>query len=229
MERWRAEGRVGKQHFNLAVFRCERWPILNWGIACGSSGLLVIDVDPEGMASWRDLVERLALSPTRTVRTGSGGEHAYFLAPDGLALGNRTGDLPAGIHVRGSGGYVIAPGSLHKSGHYYTWKDRNPIAPFPPALLTTLSPPEPPRAPHHPVFGSQASERRVYVDGTSIAEGARNEGLFRVACGFRGRGLEDNELIDSLHAANRSRCRPPLPDYEVEKIAQSGLRYERGS
>jgi hypothetical protein len=51
------------------------------------------------------------------VWTPSGGVHLYFKSPPGF--GNAEGDLPAGINVRGSGGYVLAPESVRPDGKRY--------------------------------------------------------------------------------------------------------------
>ena len=58
-------------------------------------------------------------SPTFTVRTGKG-LHYYFEPPAGVALGNREGSFTTfQIDVRGQGGYVVGPGSLHAGGARY--------------------------------------------------------------------------------------------------------------
>ncbi|MBA2472657.1 MAG: bifunctional DNA primase/polymerase, partial [Pseudonocardiales bacterium] len=59
-----------------------------------------------------------------------------------------------GIDVRGRGGFVIAPGSLHQSGRVYRLAVKAPIASVPEWIATLLRPPAPaPRAPVDPVFG----------------------------------------------------------------------------
>ena len=49
------------------------------------------------------------------VVTPNGGEHHHF-AQSNPPLGNRTGQLPPGIDVRGIGGYVIGPGAVLPNG-----------------------------------------------------------------------------------------------------------------
>ena len=44
--------------------------------------------------------------------TARGGVHLFFKQPNGEPLGNGRGELPDGIDVRGSGGFVIAPGAV---------------------------------------------------------------------------------------------------------------------
>jgi hypothetical protein len=52
--------------------------------------------------------------------TGSGGSHIYFVHP-GFNMPNRVG-LKPGIDLRGDGGCVVVPPSLHPIGKRYAWK-----------------------------------------------------------------------------------------------------------
>jgi hypothetical protein len=101
-----------------------RWPEANVSIVTGSlSGLIVIDVDPRhgGDRSFAALEKRHgALPKTLESKTGGGGRHLYFVHPGGV-LGNRAGFEP-GIDVRGDGGCIVAPPSIHPSGKPYAWK-----------------------------------------------------------------------------------------------------------
>ena len=48
--------------------------------------------------------------------TAGGGEHHFYRQPAGRAFGNREGNLPEGINVRGQGGFVVAPGAVRPDG-----------------------------------------------------------------------------------------------------------------
>ena len=65
---------------------------------------------------------------TFTVRTGKG-RHFYFRQPSAIALGNAEGVLRGfDINVRGAGGYVVGPGSVHATGAVYeTVADVDPV------------------------------------------------------------------------------------------------------
>ena len=94
-------------------------PQANIGLATGHR-FDVLDVDgPAGERAIRTLAAAHGLASSGPlVRTGGGGWH-FYLAPTGL--GNVH---PRGLnHVdwRGRGGYVVAPPSLHASGHPYQW------------------------------------------------------------------------------------------------------------
>ncbi|GGP92308.1 hypothetical protein BKA00_000434 [Actinomadura coerulea] len=108
----------------------------NIGIACGPSGLLVIDLDMpkpgecppprwavpgvnEGADVFAMVCEQAGQPlPLETfhVRTRRGGSHLYFTAPDGVRLTNTSDDRGNGlgwkVDTRGDGGYVVGPGSF---------------------------------------------------------------------------------------------------------------------
>lgn len=97
------------------------YPSANVGVRTGAaSGILVLDVDGEaGRLALRGLVAHHGLFDTRWARTGSGW-HAYFTHPGGT-MPNSAGRLGAGLDVRGDGGYVVAPPSLHCTRQRYRW------------------------------------------------------------------------------------------------------------
>ena len=96
----------------------------NIGIATGAnSGIWVLDVDgEEGEQTLRALeAEHGALPPTVEAITGKG-RHLYFRWPLGTEIRNtQTRDDIPGLDVRGNGGYVCAPPSIHPSGRVYAW------------------------------------------------------------------------------------------------------------
>ena len=95
------------------------------GICTGQrSGIFVLDVDgPEAAQAL------LALGPvpeTYTVKTARG-VHLYFRCPD-FPVKTSGGALAKGLDIRGEGGFVVAPGSMHASGAVYTVLDaREPV------------------------------------------------------------------------------------------------------
>ncbi len=94
----------------------------NLAIATGAiSGFFVLDVDgPEGEISLQKLeAEYGALPATASVITGRG-RHLYFKSPPEKILCS-AGKLAQGLDVRGDGGIIIAPPSLHQNGQQYAW------------------------------------------------------------------------------------------------------------
>lgn len=111
------------------------------------SGLVVVDVDPRngGDETARSLVSRGLLPPTAWVRTGGGGAHLYYRHP-GRSVPCSTGKpgrgLGPGVDVRGDGGYVVAPPSIHPdTGQPYCWRTGLAgLAEMPASLITACLP-----------------------------------------------------------------------------------------
>jgi len=128
------------------IEQIERWwgrfPLANVGVATGDrSGVVVIDIDARhDGASRLAAVERRYLPLPRTVEaeTGGGGRHLYFAHRDG-EVPSAVGIVP-GVDVRGEGGYVVAPPSLHASGLEYAWlPGQSPVELAPAALPAWLA------------------------------------------------------------------------------------------
>jgi DNA-binding transcriptional ArsR family regulator len=185
----------------------KRWPTANVAVRTGvQSGLVVLDVDAGGGAgSLRRLeVERGKLPATAEALTGGGGRHYLFRHP-GQEVRNSAGKLGTGIDVRGDGGYIVAPPSVHESGRVYRWIRplEKGIAECPPWLL------------------EDAEKRR---NGPApkldeiIPEGKRREAMLSVAGKLKHSGLTGTEILPTLRELNR-RCRPPLDERELESVA----------
>lgn len=122
-----------------------------YGIATGKrSGFFVVDLDGlDAQAAWAALNGGVAAADADTfvVRTGrEGGLQLYWAYPDWFVKTTRgelwhnglKGADAQGIDTRGDGGYVVAPGSPHKSGRTYEiLRDVDP-APAPAWLLEWL-------------------------------------------------------------------------------------------
>lgn len=176
------------------------------GIALGRVGLFVIDADrheggADGVTAWDALCAAHDYPPPPCAETPSGGRHYYFRQPEGDPLGNSPGRLPKGIDVRGSGGYVIAPGAELPDGRRYSGLEGFGLnAPLPPDWLITEyikapkdEPPRPPR-PGNAAPASIASEARIkaYAETAFAAELARLRGA--------GTGTRNNTLNEVAFA-----------------------------
>jgi len=117
----------------------SRWPDANIGIPTGASTFVVLDVDTRdgGNETLRELVAQHGELPeTPAVLTSGGGTH-YYLAPDGV----RCCKVGKGIDLKGAGGYVIAPPSVHPTGWTYTWDAEDvPMAAVPGWLAALARP-----------------------------------------------------------------------------------------
>lgn len=202
----------------------QRWPDAGVAIATGRT-LAVIDVDPPkgGGDSLVDARRALGdLPDTVEVITGSGGRHIYLSVPEGVSVRCSAGQLGPGLDVRGDGGYVVAPPSLHQSGQRYAWEasshpDEVAVAPMPHGWLERLT--ARPKA-LASVSATTAAE--------TFGEGQRNDQLFRLARSMRAKGLDLEELEPALQAANIRRCVPPLDTQEVRAIARSACSVPPG-
>jgi hypothetical protein len=200
------------------------WPDANVGIATGArSGVVVIDVDPDrgGLEALDALVAEAGPIPdSAVVHTGGDGLH-YFLHVSDRPVKSRN-NFRAGIDIRGDGGYVVVPPSLHRSGSRYEWV--SPTITLPPApvlLLHLLAPPPSPE--DRPVSTSQDPESTSSVLG-GVPQGQRDDALFRYACRLRGKNLtydEAKRLV--LEAA--SNCTPPFPEADAVKKLDQAFRY----
>jgi hypothetical protein len=94
-------------------------PTMGVGIVTGAiSNLTVADFDGDiGAATEQDILPRLGAGPVAL--TGGGGCHRFFSHP-GKKVPTRKGILP-GMDIRGDGGFIVAPPSVHASGRQYSW------------------------------------------------------------------------------------------------------------
>lgn len=205
-------------------------PFANIALHCGiNAGVMVVDVDPRngGMESIKSIGQLLR---TPTALTGGGGWHLFYKYSDGF---NNAKSIRPGIDIKTTGGYVLLAPSMHASGDRYQWsKDRGlgkiKLSEIDPKIFEMVK---------------DKAERNIYrprkiydLDKPSpakdfmrsmpaIANGSRNDTIFRCACSLRASQLPDAEVMDRIHALNRAKCSPPLPDREVDLILRSALRY----
>lgn len=119
----------GVEHSNSSIDPAEitdwwaRWPDANVGIVTGRrSGLIVLDVDGDcGRLSLAALEAEFGDLPVSAAVKTARGWHLYYALPGaGARVGNRAAFCP-GLDIRADGGLVVAPPSLHASGHRYAW------------------------------------------------------------------------------------------------------------
>lgn len=204
----------------------QTWPQANIGIATGlvSGGLCVIDMDideDKGLNGWKSLRDwqdgHGIISPSWLCRTGRGGYHYYFIADE--HVNNRVGIIP-GVDIRGDGGYIVAPPSIHPNGTPYEWDEQC----------------SPEFMPLHHIddnirFLLHKSTNNItmkYLSPTRIPEGERNHTLFQLACSLQAKGLSDQAIFAAVSSENNAKCNPPLSDKEITIIVKSVQKYEKG-
>ena len=203
----------------------------NVGLRTGSwSGVVVIDFDDGSDPEDFDLPD------TVTVRTGGGGFHYYYAYDPQRPVRSSTSTLAAHVDVRGDGGQVVFPGSVHpETGQEYEWfrsPDDVPLAPLPEWVYEKLKAPKPEKAPtplrptapeRRGGYGQQAlvNECQAVRDA---AEGSRNDTLNTAAFnlgqlvkgGYLERGVIELELFNAASDAG-------LTDLEIKQTIKSGL------
>jgi hypothetical protein len=219
--------------------RIEAWwrrvPEANVGIRTGV-GLDVIDLDGDTARRAFVASTQKDLTPGLLVRTGRGW-HLWF-ASSGLPT--RAGVIE-GVDVRGAGGYVVAPPSVHPSGEKYRLIDSAtgqildrlppvPLAPAP-AWLVSWCRPEPARtsAETLPIRLNADRYVRAAIEGECAAvaatqEGSRNHRLNRAA--FSLGTLVGARLLDAEAARAdlfAAAMRAGLDEVEARRTIASGL------
>lgn len=205
-------------------------PSYNIGMACGqvSGGIIAIDLDchsdeANGLHFLRDWeVEHGKLPETWTQITGSGGKQLFYRAGQDIR-NSANGEI--GVDVRGNGGYVVLPPSLHPCGDCYEWSispDDMDVADADDKVYD---------------FIRAVSKTKKRSDGwnsektgiPSEITSNRNETLFSLGRSFLSRGTGHDEVATLIRSLNATICRPPLPEVEVEKLIGSINSKEPGN
>jgi uncharacterized protein YndB with AHSA1/START domain len=213
----------------------EAWwvaqPMANIGIP--TQGLIVIDVDGADnpwLVDEPDKLLDLAVAPQS--RTGNGGRQYIFRQPPGRdsPYRNTAGSLAPHVDTRADGGYIVVPPSVLEGDKRYAWvpecgiEDGPESLPLPPAWLVEML--DALAAPASPAPCGASGESGTSARANVVPSGQRNATLARLAGAMRRVGMGQAEIAAALHATNDTRCDPPLPPQEVERIAESIARYE---
>ncbi len=203
----------------------------NVGIITGTaSGIWVLDLDGNaGLTSWAALVEEHGDVQTLTVLTGGGGKHLYFRMPNGRPISNRTKVMP-GIDVRGDGGQVVAPPSIHPNGNAYLWEDpAAEVADAPLWILDLVTAPA--IAPQRTLTGAGGPVGRLggevrcrkFLEACPDAisgQGGHNA-TFQAACECFRFGLDNVTAWQMLTWFNAEKCRPQWSETELRHKLES--------
>ena len=202
----------------------QKYPNANIGLATGSvsQNVFVIDLDIDedrGIDGYHSLEdwqrEHGDFPETWTAITGRGGYHLYYRGNGKIK--NRAGIID-GVDIRGNGGYVVAPPSIHKNGNRYEWEyspDEFEIAKADNNVEYFLS---------HDDHRQSAS----FTMPNIVSAGQRNQMLFRFACMMQAKGASDQSVFAATMAENESSCSPPLTEQEVRIIVSSATKYDKG-
>lgn len=202
----------------------QKYPNANIGLATGSvsQNVFVIDLDIDedrGIDGYHSLEdwqrEHGDFPETWTAITGRGGYHLYYRGNGKIK--NRAGIID-GVDIRGNGGYVVAPPSIHKNGNRYEWEyspDEFEIA----------------KADNNVEYFLNHDDQKqgaAFTMPNIVAAGQRNQMLFRFACMMQAKGASDQSVFAATMAENESSCSPPLTEQEVRIIVSSATKYDKG-
>lgn len=202
----------------------QKYPNANIGLATGSvsQNVFVIDLDIDedrGIDGYHSLEdwqrEHGDFPETWTAITGRGGYHLYYRGNGRIK--NRAGIID-GVDIRGNGGYVVAPPSIHKNGNRYEWEyspDEFEIAKADNNVEYFLS-------------HDNQKQGTAFTMPNIVAAGQRNQMLFRFACMMQAKGASDQSVFAATMAENESSCSPPLTEQEVRIIVSSATKYDKG-
>jgi hypothetical protein len=219
------------------------------GIACGPSGLVVVDLDvpkpgaevpnewaQHGATDGANVLAVLAEqhgepypTETFTVRTARGGMHLYFTAPQDIDLRNTKGKLGWLIDTRAHGGYVVGPPGLE--GHPYAVMVDAAPAPLPGWLRRLLAPAAAVPVPNPPLVMPRKADRIAGLlrHVAASIEGNRNDRLFWAACRIwehvdAGTTLETEAITQLINVGKDT----GLPERQVRATVASAKSAVRG-
>ena len=204
----------------------ERFPDSNIGIAMGepSGGLVAIDVDEDGESGKDGMAAVRAwerghgeLPETATALTGRGGTHMLYR----MRGVKNSVNADAAVDIRSTGGYIVAPPSIHPNGTPYAWEfdpEDYPVAEADANVRAFVASVQPkPR---------ERGERLSAKDAPK--KGGRNNTLYRMACSLQAQDWDDDAIVHAITTYNADKCEPPLPAHEVEKLLESALSLPKG-
>jgi hypothetical protein len=206
--------------------RCTDADLVKWfynsdhnaGIVLGavSNHIVCIESDTPESEAWCK-----TLTPTPMMTQSVRGFHRLYRTPvpwrsDSSALPAFVGPLQ--IELKRDGQYIVAPFSVHPTGHVYTmvedWHvNLDDVPPLPWAAVSegALLP------------GSHVAQPPL---PDRIPNGARNSTLWTEACRLRRLGLDGEEINAVLQVINRKRCTPPGDPSKVRDIARRAAQYQ---
>jgi hypothetical protein len=202
-------------------------PELNIAVVTGEvSGIFVVDIDSlDAESELTKLETEHGKLPATVESITARGRHVWLKCPAGRHIRNSAGRIAANIDVRGDGGFVVAPPSLHPSGKRYAWSvdSASAFADAPLWLLEKICP----SISAKPAATPPTEWRELFE--ASIGEGSRDCTMTRLAGYLLRRFIDPWVVLSLLRAWNSTHCDPPLPDADISRIVNSvcGLELKR--
>ncbi len=232
---WRAQS--SKQKEQLLRWSTQ-YPGCNWGVDCGKSGLIVLDVDAkagvhkfDGITSLELLeVQNSRLPETFLVLTPSGGRHYYFTGEKVRKYTN----FKDGLDLQADGSYVVLYGSIVPLGAY-TIHNSMPVEICPMWLRASARASVAPRDPKVNIPLTDL-DKEDYIkwavdwlnnEAPDCIEGqGGNSALYKMCCALRDGGISETKTVELLtENYNDIRCYPPWTTQEIEVVAKNAHKY----
>lgn len=198
-----------------------KWPDANVGVVTGVN-CIVVDADTNDTIRW--ISDNLPPTPWK-VKTARGA-HFYYgingVVPNSV---NEKGK----VDIRGRGGYVVAPPSVHPSGKLYQWKIdsgcmitmADELPPLPQENLSTIYSYNGTDSSGEYIF--DAEQVREPHDGSPVAEGGRNNALASMVGQYVAKGDDILSVVKQANEWNNQNDNP-LMQAEVDATVASILK-----
>lgn len=210
----------------------------NIAVVCGKvSGVVCLDVDGEEGKRFLQEQKEKGNSLTKTIVAKSSRGFKYFYKyPKNVSaeLSTRPGIVPQ-IDFISNAHYVLLPPSVHPDGSFYTWvKGFSPaniqLAEMPEWILNLVT-----NFNRSVVTGESGNREKAVSDLNSqnrdgwvcetlskaILSGNRNATLTRLCGRWCGKQLIGWEVTALMSVANKTLCKPPVSDWELQNIVRS--------
>lgn len=185
------------------------------GIGVSGDGFIIFDFDVHNGIDGRDALIGWDLPETLCQTTPSGGYHMIYRTDREIHPSVNTA---LAVDVRGWHSYIVCdptPGYCFEDDVEPALADESVFA-----FLEYVQPPK----------NERRTEPRESVHETdTVAEGGRNDYLYRQGCSIRAKFPKNDALVRSaLETLNKVNCNPPLDKAEVDKIVNSVLALPPG-
>jgi len=204
----------------------------NWAMACGPSGVGVVDVDGEvGEDSLFAYELEHGALPVTMEQKSPKGRHLIFRDPDG-ALAPTVGKLGAKLDTRGGASYIlIAPSAIN--GVPYVFNNQT-LADLPAHVRENASKArEAISAPDDVTLDTPTAVARVtrllkdYVARGHVAVEGKggDDRTYAVAAEVLSLGLSEDKAFELIHQHWNAACLPPWPEDELRVKIENASRY----
>jgi hypothetical protein len=208
----------------------------NANIGATTDGFIAIDVDPRNGGD-KSFLELLALCDlrgdelpkTRRHKTRAGGDHIIYRQPPGAVVANSKNKLGAGIDVKATGGYIVAPGSVVE-GKPYTLENDRSIAEAPAWLIALCrqararSAAAGKRLVEQDEIAIQMAQDWLAKNAPDAEAGERNNTAYWVAANLFDPGISYETGHEMLAEWALDHTFPPMDSEEIEQVARSAYK-----